>query len=242
MNHSLTTLLLGALATGLAGSAHCIGMCGGIGASLGLSGKRHLPAYHGGRLLSYSLLGFIFGLLLPTVGMHADSRWPRILAAVFLLITGISLLRQWQPTRFLERHARRWWKPVAALTRHFIPARSHSDAFILGLLWGLLPCGLIYNALALALSAAHPLAAAAVMLAFGLGTLPAMLALGIFGGIAAPWLRASRIWLGLFIILCALWTLSPFFTTHEHHNHSTPAEHPHQHDHHHPYSAPAKKA
>lgn len=228
-----TTLLLTALVTGLAGSAHCLGMCGGIGASLGLSGKRHLPAYHAGRLLSYTLLGFVFGLLLPSLGLNASSRWPRILAAVIMFFTGLCLLFQWQPTRALERYAHRLWKPVATLTRHFIPARSHSDAFLLGLLWGLLPCGLIYNALALALSSAHPLSAAAVMFAFGLGTLPAMLALGFFSGIAAPWLRTSRIWLGFFIILCALWTLSPFFTAHEHHHHHNTPNEPAAHDHHH---------
>lgn len=205
-----TALLISAFATGLAGSAHCIGMCGGIGISLGLSGKRHLPAYHSGRLLSYSLLGLITGIFLPALGIRPDSQWPRLLAALLMLATGLSLLLDLQPARRLERHAHRLWRPIATLTRHFIPARSASDALLLGLLWGLLPCGLIYNALALALSSAHPLSAALIMLAFGAGTLPAMLALGLFSGLLKPLLHHSRKLLAALIIACAFWTASPF--------------------------------
>lgn len=211
MNDTLSALLLGAFATGLAGSAHCLGMCGGIGVTLGLSGKKFLPAYHGGRLLSYSLLGLFLGAVLPASGLQAGSVWPRILAAVFMLATAAGLLLDRRPMAFLERPARHLWKPVAALTRHFIPTRTASDALILGLLWGFLPCGLIYSAFALALSSAHPLPAALIMLIFGIGTLPAMLAAGIFGGALAPWLKRSRVWLALIIAACAWWTASPFF-------------------------------
>lgn len=207
-----TPLLLSAFATGLAGSAHCIGMCGGIGVSLGFSGKRHLPAYHAGRLLSYALLGFIMGIWLPALGLRPDSLWPRLLAALFMTVTGLCLLFDVQPARFLERYAHALWKPVANLTRHFIPARTASDALILGLLWGFLPCGLIYNALALAASSAHPPAAALTMLAFGLGTLPAMLALGMFGGTLAPYLRHSRYLPAAVILACAVWTAYPFLS------------------------------
>lgn len=204
-----TALLLTALATGLAGSAHCIAMCGGIGASLGFAGKRHLPAYHIGRLASYALLGFAFGLILPALGLGTHSLWPRVFAAIIMIATGLCLLFAFHPARYLEKHGQRLWRPVAALTRHFLPVRSTSDALLLGLLWGFLPCGLIYNALALAISSAHPLAAALVMLAFGLGTLPAMLALGYAGNSLALLLKRSRKALACVIITGGLWTLQP---------------------------------
>ena len=206
-----TALLLTAFATGLAGSAHCLSMCGGIGLSLGLGGRqrRHLPAYHGGRLLSYTLLGFLFGLILPGLGLTPHSLWPRLIAALIMLTTGLCLWFRWQPARALERYGRPLWRIVAALTRHFIPAKSASDALILGLLWGFLPCGLIYNALALAISSAQPYVAALVMLAFGLGTLPAMLTLSLFGASLAPLLHKNHKLLALLIIASALWTLTP---------------------------------
>ncbi|MDO4777876.1 MAG: sulfite exporter TauE/SafE family protein [Cardiobacteriaceae bacterium] len=213
MTQTLTALLLTALATGLAGSAHCIGMCGGIGAGLGLGNRqRHLILYHhGGRILSYSLLGLILGLILPLLGLrpalpqHALAL--RVLTAIIILATGIFLLFNLQPLRRLEKHAYRLWRPIAALTRHFIPARTASDAFILGLLWGLLPCGLIYSALALALSTAQPLAAALVMFTFGIGTLPAMLALSYFSSTFSAFL--NRRILALIIIASGIWTLLP---------------------------------
>lgn len=214
MTQTLPALLLTALATGLAGSAHCIGMCGGIGASLGLGHRqRSLLIYHHlGRILSYTLLGLILGLILPLLGLRPalpqHALILRYLAAAIIIATGLCLIFNLQPLRRLEKYAYRLWRPIAALTRHFIPARVASDAFILGLLWGLLPCGLIYSALALALSTAQPFAAALVMLSFGIGTLPAMLALGYFSGVFATFLRPKI--LGFLIICSGFWALSPF--------------------------------
>ncbi|MDO5090441.1 MAG: sulfite exporter TauE/SafE family protein [Cardiobacteriaceae bacterium] len=213
MPPALLPLLITALATGLAGSAHCIAMCGGIGATLGLGSRerRFMLYHHGGRLLSYTLLGLLFGIILPLFGLRPalpqHTLALRAIAATIMLATGLCLLLNRQPLRRLEKHAYRLWRPIAAFTRHFIPARSASDAFILGLLWGLLPCGLIYSALALALSSAQPLAAALVMLAFGIGTLPAMLALSLFSGTFSAFL--NRRFLALIILAGGLWTLSP---------------------------------
>ena len=92
-----------------------------------------------------------------------------------------------------------------------MPVRTGSDALLLGFLWGLLPCGLIYSALALAVVSGNPLQAALVMLAFGAGTLPAMLLLGVFSGTLVQSLTrdSSRIFLGTLVMATALWTLLP---------------------------------
>ena len=172
-------VLLTALATGLAGSAHCVAMCGGISASLGLGStrKRYLLVYHGGRLLSYSTLGLIFGCLLPLFGFRPHNpAWGatlRIVAALAMLLVGVQIILGVNWLRHLERYGIKLWQPLAGFVQTLLPVRSASDALLLGFLWGLLPCGLIYSALGLALVSGNPLTAALVMLAFGLGTLPA---------------------------------------------------------------------
>ncbi|UJF23988.1 sulfite exporter TauE/SafE family protein [Suttonella sp. R2A3] len=212
---SLATLLLSALATGLAGSAHCLGMCGGIGASLGLNAtrKRYLISYHGGRLLSYTLLGLILGSVLPLLGINAAlPEWGMIvrrLTAALIILIGLQMLLPRNPLRSLEQYGFALWRPISRLTRAFIPTRSHSDAFILGLCWGLLPCGLIYSALGLAIGSANPISAALVMFAFGVGTLPSMLSVTVFSGtiIKALTHETSKRALGVLVILLGLWSL-----------------------------------
>ena len=211
-------VLLTALATGLAGSAHCVAMCGGISASLGLGStrKRYLLVYHGGRLLSYSTLGLIFGCLLPLFGLRPHHpAWGaalRIVAALAMLLVGVQIILGVNWLRRLERYGIKLWQPLAGFVQTLLPVRSASDALLLGFLWGLLPCGLIYSALGLALVSGNPLAAALVMLTFGLGTLPAMLLLGVFSGTLLQALTrdGSRLLLGSLVIAAALWTVWPF--------------------------------
>ena len=209
-----SAVLLTAFATGIAGSAHCVAMCGGISVSLGLGSmqKRLLPVYHCGRLASYATLGLCFGALLPR---DYNATWAaalRIAAALVMLAIGVQIIFGVNLLRRLERHGSRLWRPLAGLVQSLLPVRSGSDALLLGFLWGLLPCGLIYSALALALVSGNPLQAALVMFAFGVGTLPAMLLLGVFSGTLLQALTrdGSRILLGALVIATALWTLSPF--------------------------------
>ena len=213
-----SAVLLTAFATGIAGSAHCVAMCGGISVSLGLGSmqKRLLPVYHCGRLASYATLGLCFGALLPLIGVRDyNATWAaalRIAAALVMLAIGVQIIFGVNLLRRLERHGSRLWRPLAGLVQSLLPVRSGSDALLLGFLWVLLPCGLIYSALALALVSGNPLQAALVMFAFGVGTLPAMLLLGVFSGTLLQALTrdGSRILLGALVVLAALWTLSPF--------------------------------
>ena len=114
--------------------------------------------------------------------------------------------------RYLERYGSRLWRPLAGLVQSLLPVQTGSDALLLGFLWGLLPCGLIYSALALAVVSGNPLQAGLAMLAFGAGTLPAMLLLGVFSGTLVQALTrdSSRFFLGAIVIASALWTLWPF--------------------------------
>ena len=212
-----SAVILTAFATGLAGSAHCIGMCGGISVSLGLGSmkKRLLPVYHLGRLASYTTLGLVFGSLLPLIGVRAyNAAWGaslRIAAALIMLAIGLQIALGINLLRRLERYGSRLWQPLSRFVQTLLPVRTGSDAFLLGFLWGLLPCGLIYSALALAVVSGNPLHAALVMLAFGAGTLPAMLLLGVFSGTLVQSLTrdSSRIVLGALVMATALWTLLP---------------------------------
>ena len=213
-----SAVILTAFATGLAGSAHCIGMCGGISVSLGLGSmkKRLLPVYHLGRLASYTTLGLVFGSLLPLIGVRAyNAIWGaslRIAAALMMLAIGLQIALGVNLLRRLERHGARLWRPLAGFVQSLLPVRTGSDALLLGFLWGLLPCGLIYSALGLAVVSGNPLQAGLVMLAFGTGTLPAMLLLGVFSGTLVQALTrdSSRFMLGAIVITSALWTLWPF--------------------------------
>ena len=200
--------LLTAFATGLAGSAHCVAMCGGMK-------KRLLPVYHGGRLASYATLGLVFGCLLPLIGVRDYSpAWAmalRLAAALVMFAIGLQIALGINLLRRLERYGSRLWQPLAGFVQTLLPVRTGSDALLLGFLWGLLPCGLIYSALALAVVSGNPLHAALVMLAFGAGTLPAMLLLGVFSGTLVQSLTrdSSRIVLGTLVMVTALWTLLP---------------------------------
>lgn len=212
---NLSALLLSAFFTGLAGSAHCLGMCGSIGTALGASAQKPVQAlaYHGGRLLSYSAIGLLCGAVLPLLGIHpamgAWGIWLRRATALLIAFIGLQQLLGINLFRCLERAGKILWRPIGRLLPNFLPARTASDAFILGILWGMLPCGLIYGALAVAISTANPFAAAAVMLAFGFGTLPAMLSLTLFSQQAAGWLsgRWPRLCLGgaLLVLAAVSW-------------------------------------
>ena len=171
---------------GLLGGTHCVGMCGGIvGAlSMGVPARwsMHL-AYNGGRILSYAAAGSIAGALgAASMGLEGQVPVRLILyfvANLMLVALGLYLLGITRALAFTERAGQALWLRLQPLTRRFLPARSAAQAFPLGLLWGWLPCGLVYRALAMALTAGSAGRGALMMLAFGLGTLPNLLLAGM---------------------------------------------------------------
>lgn len=182
----LDTGYLALFLVGLLGGTHCVGMCGGIVGALAMGSparwSMHL-AYNAGRILSYALAGALVGSLgAASLGFDGAVNFRvvlYVLANVMLIALGFYLLGITRALAFTERLGQTLWRRLQPLTRRFLPARSIGQAFPLGMLWGWLPCGLVYSALATALSSGSPQRGALLMLAFGLGTLPNLLLAGI---------------------------------------------------------------
>ncbi len=175
---------------GLLGGTHCVGMCGGIVGALTVqipgAVQRQWPihlAYNLGRIATYILLGAAMGAL-GTVGLLFNDVLPiqlalYVLANLMLIALGLYLTGFTAVLAPVERLGHRIWRRVQPLTRRFLPARSPLQALPLGMLWGLVPCGLIYSVLATALVTGSANRGAALMAAFGLGTLPNLLLAGL---------------------------------------------------------------
>jgi len=211
----------GAFLIGLLGSTHCLGMCGGISASLSMAlpvGKGFrlrqtllLLAFNAGRIGSYALIAALVAL----VSTSAAAQWQslglvlRALAGLLLIFMGLSMGQWWQGIRYVERAGAPVWKRLSPLTRKFLPVHNAGQALALGALWGWLPCGLIYSTLGWAALQPTTGSAALTMVFFGLGTLPSMLATGY----AAGWIRGLqnqilfRKLTGALLIAFGLWTL-----------------------------------
>jgi len=181
--------LLSAFLVGLLGGGHCVGMCGGIvgAVSLTLPGKHprlaYLLAYNGGRIASYGLAGALAGLLgassLVLNHLLPVEQGLYLLANLMLVALGLYLAGFWQGVLLLERAGGVLWRRLQPYTKTLVPLRSPWHALLLGGLWGWLPCGLVYSVLVAALASGSALQGASLMLAFGAGTLPALLAMGM---------------------------------------------------------------
>ena len=201
---------------GLLGGTHCVGMCGGIVGALSMGdGARpsmHL-AYNAGRIISYGIAGVLAGSL-GGAGIALSGQVPvRIIlfvaANLMLVALGLYLMGATRALAFTERFGHKLWRHVQPLTRRFLPARTVAQAFPLGLLWGWLPCGLVYSALVTALTSGSALRGGAMMLAFGLGTLPNLLLAGLLAArlsrfVAQPVVRIGS---GLLVLGFGLWGL-----------------------------------
>lgn len=180
-----TALLIAALLMGFFGSPHCLGMCGGLVAAFGLSMKDVSPAkrralvatYHFGRLLSYASLGLMAGIIGTTVlePLMKGNSTPRILLGAVLVFVGLTMLGLPFLNK-LERLGMRFWQTLAPLRKKVFPLNTFPRALTAGLLWGFLPCGLVYGALLIAVVAHDPLSGAVLMFVFGLGTIPMLVA------------------------------------------------------------------
>jgi len=194
--------LLSAFVVGLLGGVHCVGMCGGIvGAlSFGLPAERNLPillAYNVGRISSYTLagalmgaLGFYFSGLLP---VQTAQKALLSLAGLFLILMGLYLAGWWNVLSRVERAGGALWRRIEPLGRGLLPVRSVRHGLLLGLLWGWLPCGLVYSALVWTVSSGGALDGALLMLAFGLGTLPNLLLMGVAAAQLNRWVKRPAV-------------------------------------------------
>lgn len=230
---------LSALGLGLAGAGHCLGMCGGIASALALGGTNSTSvtlAYHAGRISSYTLLGGLLGFAAGSIDIAAWTIGLRYLAGLMLIAMGLYVADWWRGMTALERAGARLWQPVQRLSSQLLPIRHWPHGYALGLCWGLMPCGLIYSSLAWAATAQHAPTSALMMLLFGLGTLPAMLAasFGAQGVRAFLRRRGLKIVIAALLIVSGAWTLYLTASHSGHGSHSgsdsdAPMDHSHMH-------------
>ena len=190
-------------------------MCGGITAALAMavdSKKKPmiLLAYNIGRIASYTIAGLFIGSL----GYWGSEYfllgpWLGMLAGVLLLLMGLYIAEWWKLLVVLERLGHIIWRRIQPLASRTLPVKTGRQALLAGMIWGWLPCGLVYSALAYAATAATPLKSAAMMLLFGLGTAPAVLLGGSFATGLSRLLQRSAFkqLMGLILILFGLWVL-----------------------------------
>jgi len=179
--------IFSAFIVGVLGSGHCLGMCGGITSMLtsSISSKSSYSkgtlvlSYHIGRLFSYTLLGAIVGYTgsVAAKNMGVPFAGLRLIAAVFLILLGLYLGQWLMWLTKVERLGKFLWRYISPFSQYFIPVSSPFKAMMLGSIWGWLPCGLVYSSLTWSLATGNALDGAAIMLFFGLGTLPALLCL-----------------------------------------------------------------
>ncbi|MCX6249386.1 MAG: sulfite exporter TauE/SafE family protein [Bacteroidetes bacterium] len=180
-------IFLQALTIGFFGSFHCIGMCGPIALALplkgGSGGARFLTAllYNLGRILTYFILGLVFGLIGSGLNLWGFQRWVSIILGAVMIIGVLFpfLVR----SSDLESGIDRLLSGFKSFFARFFGYRSTFSALIIGLLNGFLPCGLVYIALAGALVSSTPVEGGTCMLFFGLGTIPALLAVTFAGNL-----------------------------------------------------------
>ena len=211
-------LLGAAFVTGLLGSAHCFGMCGGISGLFAVNAsaaslRRDLPmaiTYNVGRVLSYIVLGAAVALLgqslvdaIPRLAVPV-----RLLSGLLIVLVGLQVAFNWRALAPLEKAGAGLWRRIAPAAQGLLPVTSAPRALGLGLLWGWLPCGLVYSVLLLAATTANAVTGGLVMLAFGLGTMPAMIATGLSAAKLSATMRRRRRGAGLLIILLGLATLA----------------------------------
>ncbi|OHC75501.1 MAG: hypothetical protein A3G18_09510 [Rhodospirillales bacterium RIFCSPLOWO2_12_FULL_58_28] len=215
------SILFTAFTIGLLSSLHCLGMCGGIAGALTMSlpdeirrDHRQLLTYAGaynlGRLCSYAIAGAVVGAFGAGILQVFSPGYGRLLlrGLGFAVLCGIGLyVAGWFPAyALIEGVGAPLWRRIAPLGSGLLPARNPGRALLYGAVWGWLPCGLIYSALIFAFASGDPAKGALVMIGFGSGTLPVMMAAGLLSRwtVSLDQMPLVRRLIGLSIIVMAL--------------------------------------
>ena len=217
MEHMELTLAATALLMGLAGGPHCVAMCGaacaGIGRTQSGQSTRALWVFQAGRLLGYSALGALAAASMQGLGwlsVHSAVLRPVwTLFHVSAAMLGLMLLWQARQPIWLENSARKVWHGVRSITGNFKGNATLAPIGLMGVLWALLPCGLLYSALLVAAMTSSAAQGAGVMALFALGS-----GLSLMAG---PWLwlrlrgQGSGQWAiriaGLALLVSSVWAL-----------------------------------
>lgn len=212
--------LIAVLLVGLLGGVHCLGMCGsivGIFTAQAPKDKARWPfhlAYSSGRITSYAAAGALVGSI-GQAGLLMRDAVPVqhllfALSSLMLVLLGLYLAGVWGAVRRLEHLGGGLWKHLQPYTSRLLPVNTVPRALGLGALWGWLPCGLVYSVLLTALASGSAAQGALIMLAFGLGTLPNLLAIGLFWESIKGWAQSPRVRMaaGLLVVAFGVYGLS----------------------------------
>jgi uncharacterized protein len=209
---------------GLLGGVHCLGMCGGVVALLTSalpealrSNPKKTSMYHlnynTGRILSYILMGVLFGLagelLSNMLKMSTLDYVLRIFSGLLMVLVGLYIANWYAGIQTLEKIGAKLWTKLQPVSQRFLPVTSLKSAFLVGLLWGGIPCGLVYGALSFAALSGSTVQGGLIMLAFGLGTLPSLLLMAGFSSKLSEAIKKPlvRKFSGALIIALGVWAL-----------------------------------
>ncbi|KKO46801.1 hypothetical protein WG68_02305 [Arsukibacterium ikkense] len=217
MTHEVALLFGSAFVIGLLGSAHCIGMCGGLSSALSMGLKPQKPAekvwflnlLNLGRIFSYVLAGVMVG----SVGYFAQDlgagKLLRLFAGILMILMGLYIAGLSKVLVHIERAGAKVFSFIQPLSRAFYPINNSRKAFIVGFFWGWLPCGLVYSTLVWSAAQGSVIISPLLMLAFGMGTIPALLLTGSLSVKFQSVIKNSnfRLLSGLAVLIMGIWTI-----------------------------------
>jgi sulfite exporter TauE/SafE len=227
LDNTFSTSYLVALLMGLFSALHCLGMCGSIIGSLTLSLKREIReqkrllmpfvfSYNLGRITSYSLGGLLAGLaehmLSVPLGEGHGHRILQIVSALVMAGAGLHIGGWFPRFAYIEKIGGTIWRQIEPYGRRLIPVETLAQAFVFGMIWGWLPCGLVYTALTLAATTGDVVRSTMTMFAFGIGTMPAVMGVGIMTSwmVRLSSMRKFRQATGITLIVLALMAAFPW--------------------------------
>lgn len=184
-----------AFLVGLMGSAHCIGMCGGFMAAL----SSQIPTfdhesrlftilkfqltYGIGKIISYSIAGILCGAITSSIHSLFEIKFYliflRFFAGFMMIIAGLYISNIWRGLTYIEKFGYYFWQKIQPFSKNLLPINSLGKAFNAGLIWGWLPCGLVYSMLTWAIASASMIKGGMILMSFGIGTLPVLVLTGI---------------------------------------------------------------
>jgi len=228
------TTLSAAFLLGLFSTVHCIGMCGGIIGALSLSLPAnireqksrllfYISAYNLGRISSYTLAGLVAASIgsgvFTGIGLADAHRVLQLTGVAMMIAIGLYLAGWLPQLGMVEKLGLPLWRRLDPLGRKLLPVTSLPRALAYGMIWGWLPCGLVYFALLWTLTSGDAISGALTMLAFGLGTLPSMLGTGLATGWLTRFARSQRARQAVGLLIIAMAIASLFIPMEHLHHH-----------------------
>jgi sulfite exporter TauE/SafE len=206
---------------GLAGGVHCIGMCGGIASAFtfaipkGQSQTPYIASYNLGRILSYTIAGAFTGYLgsLFASSVLTGLLILQSLSIIFLILLALYISDLYKGLIYFEKLGAKLWRYLSPVGKRLIPFKSPFHTLLYGMIWGWLPCGLVYSALTWSLASGSLIGGGLFMFFFGLGTLPALVASSIGASFLIPMLqsRVTRLCIAGILFLFAVFLILDLF-------------------------------